>query len=46
MDLKRAYEILGVNQNEDFEQIKKKYKQLCKKYHPDLYQDKTIKEFC
>lgn len=44
MDLKRAYEILGVNQNEDFEQIKKKYKQLCKKYHPDLYQDKTIKE--
>lgn len=44
MDLNRAYEILGVTQNDDFEQIKKKYKQLCKKYHPDLYQDKTIKE--
>lgn len=44
MDLKRAYEILGVNQNDDFEQIKKKYKELCKKYHPDLYQDKNIKE--
>ena len=44
MDLSRAYEILKVNQNDDFEKIKKMYKELCKKYHPDLYQDENIKE--
>lgn len=44
MDLNRAYEILKVNQNDDFEKIKKMYKELCKKYHPDLYQDENIKE--
>lgn len=46
MDLKRAYEILGVNQNDNFDKVKKRYRELCKKYHPDLYQDqdKNIKE--
>lgn len=44
MDLKRAYEVFGVNQNDDFEQIKKKYKELCEKYNPDLYQETTVKE--
>lgn len=44
MNLKKAYEVLGVSQNDNFEVIKKKYKELCKKYHPDLYTDKNIKE--
>jgi molecular chaperone DnaJ len=32
---KSLYEILGVNKDADIETIKKKYRELAKKYHPD-----------
>lgn len=44
MDLNQAYEILEVTEKEDFEQIKLKYKKLCEKYNPNLYQEATVKE--
>ena len=31
------YEVLGVNENADEETVKKAYKELVKKYHPDKY---------
>ena len=33
---KNAYEILGIEEGSDIKEIKKKYYQLIKKYHPDL----------
>ena len=30
------YEILGLNNNVENEEVKKQYRTLCKKYHPDL----------
>lgn len=36
MDIKQAYEILEANENESFEQIKKKYRNLVRKNHPDI----------
>lgn len=35
MDYARACEILGVSQSDDFEMIKKSYRKLALKYHPD-----------
>jgi DnaJ-class molecular chaperone len=34
--MKDPYEILGINKNADQEQVKKSYRKLAKKYHPDL----------
>ena len=31
----RLYDLLGVNQNADILTLKKKYRELAKKYHPD-----------
>src|SRR3989344_3997649 len=36
---KDYYEILGIKKNASKEEIKKSYKQLAKKYHPDLNKD-------
>lgn len=37
---KSPYEILGVSQNAEFSEIKAKYRELVKKYHPDLLMGK------
>ena len=36
--LQNSYEILGVSKNWDFDQIKKRYNELVKEYHPDRLQ--------
>ena len=44
--IKKAYEILGADESEDMESIKKKYRALVKEYHPDILmgqgKDKSI----
>jgi DnaJ like chaperone protein len=36
MSPKEAYKILGVNENDDMDTIKKKYRKLVREYHPDI----------
>lgn len=37
--MKNPYEVLGINQNADKDEIKKAYRVLAKKYHPDTNRD-------
>lgn len=41
---KNAYEILGVNENDDMDTIKKAYRKLIKQYHPDIIKSQTNSE--
>ena len=44
MNYNEACNILGVNKNDTLEDIKKKYKELATKYHPDLNNSKNATE--
>lgn len=43
--MKNPYEILGISQSANDDEIKSSYRELAKKYHPDNYSDSPLKEF-
>ena len=45
MSLEEAYKVLGVNENDDMDSIKKNHRKLVREYHPDIIvsQDKDEK---
>jgi len=42
--MKEAYEILEIGKNATFEEAKKKYKELVKRYHPDKHMNNPLKD--
>ena len=43
-DMKRYYDLLGCSESDDFETIKKAYKNLSRKFHPDAVEGKGLGE--
>ena len=44
MTKKDYYELLGLNKGASVEEVKKAYKQLAKKYHPDVSKEPNAEE--
>lgn len=42
MELEKAYRVLKIEKNATSEEIKNSYRELAKKYHPDLYQNNPL----
>lgn len=42
--MKNPYEVLGIREGTDVEGIKRAYKELVKKYHPDQYRDNPLSD--
>ncbi len=42
--MKNPYEVLGVHEGSSIEEIKKAYKDLVRKYHPDQYQNNPLSD--
>jgi len=42
--MKNPYEVLGVREGASIEEIKRAYKELVRKYHPDQYRDNPLSE--
>ena len=42
--MEKAYNILGLNSNDTIESVKKKYKKMALKYHPDRNKNKSESE--
>jgi molecular chaperone DnaJ len=42
--MKNPYEVLGVREGSSIEEIKKAYKELVRKYHPDQYQNHPLSD--
>ena len=42
--MKNPYEVLGIPEGTDSEGIRRAYKELVKKYHPDQYQNNPLSD--
>ena len=42
MELEKAYRVLKVEKTATLEEIRNSYRELAKKYHPDLYQNNPL----
>lgn len=39
--MRNPYEVLGVSPLDSYDTVKRKYRELCKKYHPDVAGDES-----
>ena len=42
--MRNPYEVLGVREGSSIEEVKKAYKELVRKYHPDQYQNHPLSD--